>query len=80
MAKLAPHLQLLPAYLKENLTGGQFSPGCGDFVDSLPDDFSTQKSLYESGNLDYMRMMESTREDGVYGNFLVDYNMTGMGQ
>ncbi len=65
MAKLAPHLQLLPAYLKENLTGGQYTPGCGDHIDTLSDDLSTQRSLYESGNLDYKRMMDATREDGV---------------
>jgi len=68
MAKRAPGLQLIPPY-KPHLTGGQYTPGCGDFIDEMPDDHPTRMSTYESGNMDYRRLLNATREDGVMGDF-----------
>jgi len=75
MAKMAPGLQLMPPYAPAP-TGGQYTPGCGDSIDVLSDDFSTQKSLNESGNLDYKHVMQSTREDGVYGNYHTNFSLS----
>lgn len=75
MSVHAPGLQMLPTYTP-SLTGGQYTPGSGDFVKSLSDDYSSQKSLYESGNMDYKRMLHATREDGVYGDYQTDFSMS----
>lgn len=57
--------QLMPAFDGVIRTGGQDTPGCGDQVDTMPDDFASHISFYESGDLDMIRYFGSFREDGV---------------
>jgi hypothetical protein len=67
-------LQLLPPYVPM-LTGGQYTPGCGDQVDTMPNDYPTRQSMHQTGNLDFIRKMNSTREDGVYGDYMTTYRL-----
>lgn len=65
---MAPGIQMLPPYVPQ-LTGGQYTPGCGDHIDVLSNDFATRKSLFESGNMDYKRLLNGARKDGVVGDY-----------
>ena len=76
MASMAPGLQMIPPYVPM-LTGGQYTPGPNDTVPTMPDDFSTSKSLYANGNMDYKRWLHGSREDGVVGNYATDLNLSG---
>lgn len=76
MAKMAPGLQMLPPYVPA-LTGGQNTPGPNDTVPTMPDDFSTSKSLYANGNMDYKRWLHGSREDGIVGDYATDINLSG---